>query len=117
MKITYPDGMVVEALMLSRGKDTLRAAIPGEDDARTFTLVNDNWLSEECVPVQITFEWDGRNEANAPTEGDCICSKALASHLTAQVVMGASGEELLDDILWISSLDGRRLGYPRRRIS
>jgi len=93
MTITYPNRTALEALLLSRGKDTLRAAISGEDDIHIFTHIHNTWVSEECEPVQIDFVWSRSGGADVPTEADCICSKALASRLIAMLSAGTSTDD------------------------
>jgi hypothetical protein len=63
MTINYPDGRVVEAILLSRGNDTLRAAVQGEDDAQIFNLISGTWVSEEDGPVRIEFAWEHCDQA------------------------------------------------------
>jgi hypothetical protein len=93
MKIRYTTGTVCEALLLSRGKDTLRAAVAGSNDALIFTHTHGTWLSEEWEPVQIEFAW-GRGNGNIASEADCICSKSLAYHLIAMPLAGANDTAL-----------------------
>src|SRR5215471_13811541 len=88
MIINYADGRVVEAILLSRGNDTLRAAVQGEDDAQVFTLISGTWVSQEDGPVRIEFAWEHRGQANVP-EADCICSKKLASRLISKLLVGS----------------------------
>jgi hypothetical protein len=84
MTITYPDGRVLEALLLLRGNATLRAAVPGHDDVCVFTLVNGKWMSERGEAVKIEFAWDRKTNADTPTEAECICSQELASRILAK---------------------------------
>jgi hypothetical protein len=86
VKITYGDGTVVDAVLLSRQGDALRAAIRGDDsDVREFTCVKGHWVSEQCELVVIEFEWQRSPTAKVPTEEDCICSKVLAAKLIAKL--------------------------------
>jgi hypothetical protein len=103
MTITYPNGEILEALLLSRGKDTLRAAIAGGDDVRSFTLIHDQWISEEWEAVQIAFAWSRCGGSSIPSEADCICPKDLASRLISMLFTGSGGDDALDDMLWVFS--------------
>jgi hypothetical protein len=47
MTITYADGTVVEALLLSFKDPVLRLAVAGDDDVRVFTQVNTRWRGED----------------------------------------------------------------------
>jgi hypothetical protein len=107
MRITYPNGTVVEALLLSRGQETLRVVVPGDDDTRTYTLAGGAWRSEKGEPVHIELAWDGR-DSGLPAEAEFVCSKKLASRLMSLLV-SYSGEELLDDVLWVFAPEGRRV--------
>jgi hypothetical protein len=103
MTITYPNGETLQALLLSRGEDTLRTAIAGGDDVRIFKLIHDQWISEEWEPVQIDFAWSRCGSSNVPSEADCICPKDLASRLMSMLFSGPGGDDALDDILWVFS--------------
>ena len=61
MTISYRDGRSVQAALLSRDKNVLRAAIPGMDDVCAFERVNGTWISHDCEPVTIRFEWEFRH--------------------------------------------------------
>ena len=96
MKITYPDGTILKGMLVSRGNDTLRAAVPGDDDARTFTVVNGVWNSEEREPVQIEFAWQRREPARVPNETECVCSKDLAARLISALRAGTRGDDWVE---------------------
>src|ERR1051326_8034315 len=98
MTVTYPNGKILEALLLLRGEDTLRAAIPGEDDARIFTLIHGRWISDECEPVQIDLGCSRSGSSNVPSEADCICPKDLASRLKSMLFAECCPDDVLDDI-------------------
>jgi hypothetical protein len=115
MTINYPDGRVVEAILLSRGNDTLRAAVQGEDDAQIFNLISGTWVSEEDGPVRIEFAWEHCDQASVP-EDDCICSKKLASRLISKLLVGSNESDLIEDLLWVLSADGRRTGIDQNQL-
>jgi hypothetical protein len=115
MTINYPDGRVVEATLLSRGNDTLRAAVQGEDDAQIFNLISGTWVSEEDGPVRIEFAWEHCDQASVP-EDDCICSKKLASRLISKLLVGSNESDLIEDLLWVLSADGRRTGIDQNQL-
>ena len=107
MRITYPNGTVVEALLLSRGQETLRVVVPGDDDTRTYTRAGGAWRSDKGEPVHIELAWDRRGDAGVP-EAEFVCSKKLASRLMSLLVR-CSGDDLLDDVLWVFAPEGRRV--------
>ena len=115
MTINYANGRVVEAILLSRGNDTLRAAVQGEDDAQIFTLISGTWVSEEDGTVRIEFAWEHRGQASVP-EADCICSKKLASRLISTLLAGSNDSDLIDDLLWMLSADGQREGIHQKQL-
>jgi len=115
MTLNYADGRVVEAVLLSRGNDTLRAAVQGEDDAQIFTLIRGAWVSEEDGPVRIQFAWEHCDQASVP-EDDCICSKKLASRLISKLLVGSNESDLIEDLLWVLSADGQPAGIHQNQL-
>ena len=98
MTITYPDGNIVEALLLLRGNETLRAAAPAYDDVLTFTRMGGTWKSEAGEPVKIQFAWERRVNALTPIETECVCSKMLASRLLQLLALCSAGPEWIDEL-------------------
>ena len=117
MTISYPDGTALEALLLSRGDDTLRVIIPGDDDVRTFTLIRGTWVSEDCEPVKIEFAWQRSGKADLPREVDCICSKELASRLTSMLLAGTADDDLIDNMLYVFSVEGHRVRIQQSQLA
>ena len=68
MTITYSDGTAQEAVLLFHANETLRAAIPAQDDVCTFIRVNGTWTSEGGEPVKIEFAWQRRINDDTPME-------------------------------------------------
>jgi hypothetical protein len=116
MTITYFDGTVLESLLLSRGNNSLRAAVPGDDDARTFTLVNNAWISESGERVKIEVAWERRGQANIPMERECVCSKKLASCLVSMLLAGSNGDDLIEDMLYVYSAEGSHVRIQSSRL-
>ena len=114
MRITYPNGRVIEALLLSRGQETLRVVVPGDDDTRTYTLAEGAWRSDKGEPVHIELAWDGRSNSGVPAEAEFVCSKKLASRLMSLLV-SFSSDDLLDDVLWVFAPEGRRVAIRQTR--
>jgi hypothetical protein len=81
MTITYRGGNALRAIQLSRVENTLRVAVPGEEDARVFRCIEGTWLSEDCEVVEIEFEWQRKKPRPILTEEDFICPKELAQAL------------------------------------
>ena len=100
------------------GQRKLRASVQGDDDARTFTLINGAWISEECEAVRIEFAWQCRDETRVPTETECVCSKELASRLTSMLLVGTQAGDLVERMLHVYSARGHRIriseGRPTR---
>ncbi|PWU06918.1 MAG: hypothetical protein C5B51_11245 [Terriglobia bacterium] len=90
MTITYANGTKREAVLVKRHENTIRAAVKGEDDFVEFKDFNGTWVSEDCEPVQIEFEWQRHERRAEVTEADCVCSQELAARL---IQMLLSGEE------------------------
>jgi hypothetical protein len=89
MTIQYSDGKALEAVLLSRTETTLRAAIQGADDVVEFSNISGVWVSEDCEPVRIVFEWQRRNSKRTISEADFACSRELAGRLI-HVLSGAA---------------------------
>jgi hypothetical protein len=75
--------------MLSRTETTLRAAIQDADDVIEFSNINGIWVSEDCEPVRIVFEWQRPNSKRTISEADFACSRELAGRLI-HVLSGAA---------------------------
>ena len=81
MTISYPNGTVLQAIVLSHDEHGIRANATGCDDVLAFTRIHDTWISEEIDPVTMTFEWQRSRRVPAPSEDDCVCPKDLAARL------------------------------------
>ena len=81
MKVQYRNGITVEAFLLSRSDNRIRAAVQGADDILEFVDIHGTWVSEDCEPVQIEFAWEGQRNQDIVTEADCTCSAELAERL------------------------------------
>lgn len=109
MTITYSNGTVLQAVVLSHEQDELRAVAPGVDDVLTFTCIHGTWISEELEPVTITFAWERRVVTPAPTEDDCICPKDLAAHLIHTLLQGDEGNEDIANRVYAFGREGNQL--------
>jgi hypothetical protein len=90
--IEYCDGRTIQGFVLARHGNTMSVAVRGADDAALFTCVHGTWVSEDCEPVAIRFEWQRHAPAEAISEADCICSKELAARLISALVGGDEPE-------------------------
>jgi hypothetical protein len=81
MTITYPNGTVLNAIVLAHEDYEIRAVAAGCDDVLVCTRVRDTWLSEDWEPVTLGFAWQRGGTTPACSEDDCICPKELAAHL------------------------------------
>jgi len=116
MTITYPNGVAVQALLMARGNDYIRAAVPGDDDVRSFHLVNKSWFSEEGDPVKIEFAWQWRGTADIPAESECVCPKALASHLMSVLLQSSESDDVVEDMLYLLSSEGAAVRIQQSRL-
>jgi hypothetical protein len=116
MTICYPDRTVVNALLLSRANDILRAAAPHDADVRTFTLRNGCWMSENCEPVTLEFDWEQSQQAAIPEETECICSKAFARKLISMLVAGSERDSVRDNMVYVFSADGNRVRIQKSQL-
>jgi hypothetical protein len=88
MTITYPNGTVLEAIVLSHDEDAIRAIAPGNGDVLAFSCIQGAWISEELEPVTIEFEWQRRGAPTAGSEDACICPTELATRLIQSLFAG-----------------------------
>lgn len=110
MTITYPDGTWVQAMLLSRSADTMRVALEGDDDARSFECVNGTWVSEDFQPVVVTFEWEKIKSVCTPAVSDCVCSQELAAQLISRLLDPEA--DALEEMLSALSAAGQSSEYP-----
>lgn len=89
--ITYLNGTIQKAIVLSHDEHEIRALASGCDDVVTFQRIRGAWISEELEPVTIEFAWQ-RRLAAAPSENDCICPKELAARLIRTLFAGCEPE-------------------------
>jgi hypothetical protein len=81
MTIRYTDGRTMEAVLLSRTANILRAAVRGSEDAIELQQVKGVWVTDDCEPVHVTFEWQRVSRPQDVTLEDCLCSPDLAARL------------------------------------
>src|ERR1035438_2032788 len=90
MIIRYADGRTHEAVLLSHTDNTLRVAAEDTDDVQVFSDINGTWVSEDCEPVRIDFEWQRHSREEVIAEADCICPKELAARLMHLLFSGSN---------------------------
>ena len=81
MTIQYTDGRKCEGVILSRQYNVVRVALKGCDDIAIFRNLMSTWVSEDCEPVRLEYEWEGLPQGEGVSEADCICPKDLASRM------------------------------------
>ena len=117
MTITYPNGTVLPAVVLSRDAEEIRAIAPGCDDVLAFTRIQGMWVSEDLEPVTIAFEY--QTAAGAPdaySDDDYICPKELAASLI-QTLLGACERDEADaDGFYVFSPQGTGVGIHRTEL-
>ena len=74
MTIHRADGHRIEAALLARYQHAVRVAVQGSEDAVEFKEWHGTWISEDCEPVRIEFDWD--EHASEPPSQECalLCS-------------------------------------------
>ena len=102
MTIHRADGHRIEAALLARYQHAVRVAVRGSDDAVEFKEWNGTWISEDCEPVRIEFDWDER--ANEPSSPECtlLCSPEHARRVVG-VLRRAKKADPLDDFLTVTT--------------
>ena len=81
MTITYSNGTVLDAILLTHDEHEIRAAIASVGDTLTLTCVNGTWISEDLEPVSVGFAWQRIATPPTPVEDEYLCSKGLAARL------------------------------------
>jgi len=89
--ITYPNGVAIEALVLSHEEEEIRAVAPGSDDVLAFTRIDGIWISEEIEPVSIKFAWECRVTPPTCSEAERICPHELAARVIHALILGGEG--------------------------
>jgi hypothetical protein len=106
--ISYPNGTVLQAVVLSYDEHEIRANASGCDDVLAFTRIHDTWISEEIDPVTMTFEWQRTSGVTAPSEEHCVCPKDLAAQLIHSLYNGQNEEAASDTFC---AFDPEESGY------
>ena len=92
MIITYANGRTIHGVILTQNHDTIRVAVDGGHDAVQFTKLFGTWVSDDCEPVQIRFEWERTAPKAEVSVEDCICPKELAAELIHRLFSGDEDE-------------------------
>jgi len=92
MTITYANGTTLEAILVTRHEHTIRVAVRGGDDLLEFKDIKGIWVSEDCEPVRIEFEWQRCGRRAEVAEADFICSQELAARLIHMLLNGEEEE-------------------------
>jgi hypothetical protein len=107
--ITYPNGAVLEAIVLSNEESEIRAIAPGCNDVLIFTRVQGTWISEYCEPVAIEFAWQRHGKSPSASVEDSVCSKDLAARLIGMLFRGGDPDEAGEAVLSVVSPENRRV--------
>jgi hypothetical protein len=81
MTIYYLNGKDIEAVLLSRTEQTMRIAVEGAEDAMELTNHGGTWVSDQCDPVSIRFEWQRNDPEPEVSEDDFHCPREFAAGL------------------------------------
>ena len=96
MTIHRADGHRIEAALLARYQHAVRVAVRGSEDAVEFKEWNGTWISEDCEPVRIEFDWDERaNELSSP-ECAFLCSPERARRVVGVLRRDRETDPLAD---------------------
>ncbi|MGP8244771.1 MAG: hypothetical protein ACLQVN_09665 [Bryobacteraceae bacterium] len=83
----------MEAILLSRDGERMRAAVEGSSDAVEFVQRGSVWISDDCEPVRIEFAWQKKTRQELIDEADCVCSRALAARLIHNLLNDGPGDQ------------------------
>ena len=113
MTITYPDGTVRNALVLSHKDLEIRAIAAGGDDVMVFTRLQDTWFSEDLEEVTFEFEWQHRVAPPAGSEDEFVCPKELAERLLSLLFGNGDPDPSDADRLHVLGPEGTRIAIHR----
>ena len=115
MTITYPNGAVLNAIVLSHEEHEIRAIAAGCNDVLAFTRIHGTWISEEIEPVTIEFEWQRRGAYPVISEDDCVCPSELAARLISTLAT-CEPDEAAVELLYVFSPEGTRVATSRSEL-
>src|ERR1035437_10463505 len=107
--ITYHNGIILQAIVLSHEENETRAIVAGCDDVLAFTRIHGPWISEEIEPVAIEFAWQRRGTSPTPDLAACICPKTLAARLIQSLFRGCEPVVAEPETLCVFSPEGKRV--------
>jgi hypothetical protein len=111
--ITYPNGIVLKATVLSHHQHELRAIAAGCDDVLAFNCIHGTWISDELEPVTIEFGWLRPGAHPAWSEDDCVCPKELATRLIQTLFGGGELDPATGDTFYVFSPEGSNVANLR----
>jgi hypothetical protein len=94
MTLTLANGTQKEAVLISRSENRLLVIMRGSDDPIALNQINGVWVSEDCEPVQVLFDWQKKSHQEVVDEADCLCSHDLAARLIHMLLAGDELDEL-----------------------
>lgn len=109
MTITYADGTVVEALLLSFKESVLRLAVAGDDDVRVFKCIDTVWRAEDGERVQVKPSWQADRPALVPEESHFVCSEGVARQLIGNLMNGSEMEDGGANPFYVFAAEKRRV--------
>jgi|ERR1017187_6681189 hypothetical protein len=110
MTITYADGAVVEALVVSIKGSKLRLAVAGyDDDVRVFTRTGGIWRAKCGKEVHLRYSGQTSRPALSPGESHFICSGPVARQLIGNLVNGSEMQDGGSDPFYVFSAENRRV--------
>ncbi len=106
--ITYPNGTVLKAIVLSHEEHEIRAIAPGCDDALAFSCIHGTWISEEIEPVTTEFEWQRKRASPLLSEDTFICPTEVAAGLIQTLFRASEPDEAGSGMLFVFGPEGSR---------
>ena len=80
MFIRYAAGVIVEAVVLAKGRDRLRVAVAGSPDAVELRRVGARWLTADREPVEFDFLMsDAHHAEKVVSSGSACLARAAGS--------------------------------------
>ena len=113
MTISYPNGTVLPAVVLSRDEEEIRAIAPDCDDVLVFKRIRGMWVSEELEPVTIEFGCQTSAAPAAYSDDDYICPKELAASLIQSLLGACERDEAGADGFYVFSPQGTNVAIQR----
>jgi hypothetical protein len=72
--IRYPGGILVEGVLLAKGRDRLRVAASGFPETIELRRTGSRWITAGHVPVEFDFLMSDEHQAESVSSSSAMCA-------------------------------------------